>query len=131
MSESFANQEGAPDGETPSVQQAANDLREAAGEKARQIAENAEERAQLLKESAAEKAQQFREYAGEKAGQIADPAGDRATQFKDVAGEQWEETRVKAREVHADFEEYIRQHPTKSVLIAAGTGFLLGLIVRR
>ena len=130
MSESFANPEGQAD-DVPSVQQAANDLREAAGEKARQIAQSAEERAQLLKESAAEKAQEFREYAGEKATQIADVAGEKASQFKDVAGEQWEETRVKAREVHADFEEYFRQHPTKSVLVAAGVGFLVGLIVRR
>ena len=69
--------------------------------------------------------------AGEKASQLADAAGEKAAQFREVAGEQWEETRVKAREVHADFEDYIRQHPTKSVLVAAGVGFLLGLIVRR
>ena len=130
MSENFANPEDEVE-DVPSVQQAASDLREAAGEKARTIAQSAEERAQLLKESAAQKAQQFREYAGEKATQVKEVAGEKAQQFKDVAGEQWEETRVKAREVHADFEEYIRQHPTKSVLIAAGVGFLLGLIVRR
>ena len=100
-------------------------------EKTRQIAQSAEERAQLLKESAAQKAQDFREYAGERASQIADSAGEKAAQFKDAAGEHWEETRVKAREVHADLEEYIRQHPTKSVMVAAGVGFLLGLIVRR
>ena len=114
--------------ESPSIQQAANDLREAAGENPSQ---GSEERAQQLKESAAQKAQQFRDYAGDKASQIADAAGERAAQFKGVAGEQWEETRIKAREVHADFEEYIRQHPTQSVLVAAGVGFLLGLIVRR
>ncbi|HJM64123.1 MAG: hypothetical protein CMN05_03395 [Roseibacillus sp.] len=130
MSEPIANQEE-QSGTPPSTQQAANDLREAAGEKTRQIAQSAEERAQLLKESAAQKAQHFREYAGEKASQIADVAGEKAAQFKDAAGEHWEETRVKAREVHADLEDYIRQHPTKSVLVAAGVGFLLGLIVRR
>ncbi|MBJ06216.1 MAG: hypothetical protein CMO40_03730 [Verrucomicrobiaceae bacterium] len=127
MSETMTNKEEHPE-ETPSVQQAANDLREAAGEKP---APSPEERPQLLKESAAQKAQQFRDYAGEKASQIADAAGEKAAQFKGVAGEQWEETRIKAREVHADFEEYIRQHPTQSVLVAAGVGFLLGLIVRR
>ena len=127
MSDPFVNQEEQSE-ESPSAQQAANDLREAAGEKAGQ---DVGEHTQLLKESAAQKAQQFRDYAGEKASRIADAAGEKAAQIKDVAGEQWEETRIKAREVHADFETYIRQHPTQSVLVAAGVGFLLGLIVRR
>ena len=152
MSESVTRPEDDSD-ESPSIQQAANDLREAAGQRAREVAASAEERAQQLKEAAARKAQQFREYAGdkastikdaatekashlkdaatEKAAQFKDVAGEKAAQFKEVAGEQWQETRVKARAVHADTEDYIRQHPTKAVLIAAGAGFLLGLIVRR
>jgi ElaB/YqjD/DUF883 family membrane-anchored ribosome-binding protein len=69
--------------------------------------------------------------AEDKASELKDVVGDRAQQFKEVAGEQWEETRDKAREVHADFEEYIRMYPSKSVLIAAGVGLLVGLIVRR
>ena len=130
MSEQLARPEGETE-DAPSVQQAADDLREAAGEETHQIVQSAEERAQLLKESAAEKAQQFRDYAGEKTSQIKDVAEEKASAIKDVAGEQWEETRDKAREVHADFEEYIRMYPSKSVLIAAGVGLLVGLIVRR
>jgi ElaB/YqjD/DUF883 family membrane-anchored ribosome-binding protein len=49
----------------------------------------------------------------------------------EVAEGGWEETRVKAREAHADLESYIRANPTKSILIAAGIGFLVGLVVRR
>ena len=130
MSDSIPNQDEQP-GEMPSTQQAADDLREAAGVKTRQTAQSAEERAQLLKESAAEKAQQFRDFAEKKASKFADAAGEKASQFKDVAGEHWEGTRVKAREVHTDLEEYIRENPSKAVLVAAGVGFLLGLIVRR
>ena len=115
----------------PSTEQAANDLRQAAGIKSRDIAQSAEERAQLLKDSAAQKAQKLRDFAGEKAAQFADVAGEKASQFKDVAGEHWGETRVKAREIQADLEEYVRQHPSKSLLVAAGVGFLVGLIVRR
>lgn len=123
MSEPYANPETDPD---PSVQRAADDLRDAAGQEARAISEDAEERAQQIKESAAQRAQQFRDYA-EPAPHGPPPSAedDRASQF------QWEETRVKAREFHADLEEYIRMHPTQSVLMAAGAGFLLGLIVRR
>ena len=115
----------------PSTEQAANDLRQAAGIKSREIAQSAEERAQLLKDSAAQKAQKLRDFAGEKAAQFADVAGEKASQFKDVAGEHWGETRVKAREIQSDLEAYVRQHPSKSLLVAAGVGFLVGLIVRR
>ena len=54
-----------------------------------------------------------------------------AQKLKSAAEEQWQETRVKAREYHTSAEDYIREHPTKSILIAAGVGFLFGLIVRR
>ncbi len=93
----------------PSVGQAANDLRTAAGEKAREFVHNAEEKANSLKLAAVDKAQQLKEN----------------------AAEQWEETRVKAKELHLTAEDYIRENPTKCVLSALGVGFLVGLIVRR
>ncbi|MDA0768129.1 MAG: hypothetical protein O3A92_15070, partial [Verrucomicrobia bacterium] len=128
--------------QAPSIQQAADDLRQAAGQKAREVANSAEERAHQLKEAAAQKAQQFREVATEKANdfkeaasekaqRIRSVAGEKAQQIREVAGEQWQETRVKARAVHTNTEDYIREHPTKAILIAAGVGFLFGLIVRR
>ncbi|MBK1831442.1 DUF883 family protein [Verrucomicrobiaceae bacterium R5-34] len=131
-----------PFSETPPSHGAANDLRAAAGDKAKQIAHEAGDKAkhlaneasvkaQQLKQTAVDKAQQFREYAGTKATGIKDTAGAKAQQFKQVAGEQVQHGRVKARAVHADTEEYIRQNPTKSVLTALGVGFVLGIIVRR
>lgn len=122
MSEPYANPETDSD---PSVQRAADDLRDAASQEARSASDTAEERAQQIKESAAQRAQQFRDYAEPVPQGVPTSEEDRASQF------QWEETRVKAREFHADLEEYIRMHPTQSVLFAAGAGFLLGLIVRR
>ncbi|NNC89660.1 MAG: DUF883 family protein [Akkermansiaceae bacterium] len=130
MSTKVANTEGTPE-DTPSIQKAANDLRAAATHRAQEVAHTAEERARQLKESAVEKTQQFRDAAGERAQHLKEVAGEKAQHLKEVAGEQWEGTRVKAREVHSDAEDYIRQHPTKAVLIAAGAGLLLGLIVRR
>lgn len=106
--------------QTPSVSQAANDLRAAAGEKAREFVHNAEEKAVALKGRAVESALHFRETATE-----------RANQFKSAATEQWQDTRVKAKELHLTAEDYIRQNPTKCVLSALGAGFLIGLIVRR
>lgn len=101
---------------TSKIAQAANDLRVAAGEKARAIANSA----QHLRETAADKAHALRETAAEK-----------AQHLRECATEQWQEGRVRAKELHGTAEDYVRQNPTKSVLIALGTGFLVGLIVRR
>lgn len=128
--------------QTPSVAQAANDLRAAAGEKARELVHTAEEKAAALKDRAVETAQHFRETATERATQFKAAATEKATAFKSAAAdkahhlketatEQWQDTRVKAKELHVTAEDYIRQNPTKSVLGALGAGFLIGLIVRR
>lgn len=128
--------------QSPSVAQAANDLRAAAGEAARDFAHNAGEKAAHLKDRAVESAQHFRESAYEKASQFKAAASEKATAFKSAAAdkaahfkesatEQWEDTRVKAKELHVTAEDYIRQNPTKCVLGALGVGFLIGLIARR
>ena len=128
--------------QTPSITQAANDLRVAAGEKALELVHTAEEKAALLKERAVESAQHLRENATERASQFKNTAAEKATalksaatdkahHLKETASEQWQDTRVKAKELHITAEDYIRQNPTKCVLSALGAGFLIGLIVRR
>lgn len=128
--------------QTPSVAQAANDLRTAAGEKARELAHVAEEKAASLKEKAVETAQQIRETATERATHFKAAATEKATafkaaatdkahHFKETATEQWDDTRVRAKELHVTAEDYIRQNPTKCVLGALGVGFLIGLVTRR
>lgn len=116
---------------TPSIAQAANDLRTAAGEKAREFAHSAEEKASGLKERAVESAQHFRDSAAERAAALKAAAAEKAQLFRESANEQWQDTRVKAKELHVTAEDYIRQNPTKCVLSALGLGFLIGLIVRR
>lgn len=128
--------------QTPSIAQAASELRAAAGEKAREFVHLADEKASSLKDRAVESAQHFRETAAERATQFKAAASEKATAFKaaatdkasqlkDTANEQWQDTRVKAKELHVTAEDYIRQNPTKCVLSALGAGFLIGLIVRR
>ena len=77
------------------------------------------------------KAAQFRDYAGEKASSLRGGAGETAQQLTAAANEQWQDTREKALELHDSLEDYVRKNPTKSILTAAGVGFLVGLIVRR
>ena len=117
--------------QTPSVSQAANDLRAAAGEKAREFVQTAESKAGGIKERATESAQAFRSTATEKASALKAAATERSQHLKESATEQWQDTRVKAREIHVTSEDYIRQNPTKCVVSALGIGFLIGLIVRR
>jgi ElaB/YqjD/DUF883 family membrane-anchored ribosome-binding protein len=117
--------------QSPSISQAANDLRVAAGEKAREIVHTAESKASILKDRAVESAQQFRDTATEKAAALKSAAAERAQHLKESATEQWQDTRVKAKELHVTAEDYIRQNPTKCVISALGIGFLVGLIVRR
>ena len=117
--------------QTPSVAQAANDLRAAAGEKAREFVQTAEVQASALKEKAVETAQHLRETATERANQFKASATEKAQHLKESANEQWHDTRVKAKEMHVTAEDYIRENPTKCVLSALGVGFLIGLIVRR
>ena len=120
-----------PEGEAPSVKQAADDLRAAAGEKAREIAQTTTEQARAIKERAAERARQIAGVASEKAGEWKTVAGEKAEEWKSAAGERWHDTRDKAHDIHVSAEDYIREHPTKCVLGALGIGFVIGLIVRR
>lgn len=116
---------------SPSIAQAANDLRAAAGEKARELVHTAESKATALKDRAVESAQHFRDSATEKAIALKSVATEKAHHIKETATEQWQDTRVKAKEFQVTAEDYIRQNPTKCVVSALGLGFLIGLIVRR
>lgn len=115
----------------PSAKSAADDLRAAADGNAERGISSTEKKARDLKEAAAQKAAQFRDYAGEKASSLRDEAGETAQQLTAAATEQWKDTREKALELHDSLEDYVRKNPTKSILTAAGIGFLVGLIVRR
>jgi ElaB/YqjD/DUF883 family membrane-anchored ribosome-binding protein len=137
MEETFTDTNFMADGPVSDAfksQSAASDLRSAAADpsnKAKQIAQEAGAKAQHFKQAATEKAQQFREFAGTKANDLKETAGVKAQQLKQAASEQVEHGRVKAKEAHADAEEYVRNHPTKSVLTALGVGIVIGLVIRR
>ncbi|HEX5789642.1 MAG TPA: hypothetical protein VFY13_00750 [Luteolibacter sp.] len=105
---------------TPTISQAAHDLRVATSAKAKELIHNAEVKANEFRQTAATKANEFRSTATRQ-----------VSHLKEVAGEQWDTTRAKAKEIHGTAEDYIREHPTRCVLAALGIGFLAGLIMRR
>ena len=123
--------------DVPSPSAAVSDLRDAAGDFTKtlenqgvKLKDRALETAQAFKTSAIEQAAQLKATATEKASQYKAVATDTACQARDTAQQQWQETRVKAQEIHVTAEDYVRQNPTKAVLGALGIGFLIGLIAR-
>lgn len=113
-------------GNAPSVSDAASDLRAAAGD----FASTTGAQAAKLKDRAVDAAQALKSNATEKADHYKAVATEKAQKAKETAQHQWDETRVKAKEIHVTAEDYIRQNPTKAVLGALGVGFLIGLIAR-
>ncbi|MCU0782011.1 MAG: hypothetical protein MUF04_13045 [Akkermansiaceae bacterium] len=126
----------------PSVSQAANDLRAAAGEKAKELAQSISTQAASIRDRAVESAQHFRDVASEKASALRKAATDKAEtfraaaseqahRFQESASEQWATTCERGKDLHITAEDYIRQNPTKCVLGALGLGVLIGLMIRR
>jgi ElaB/YqjD/DUF883 family membrane-anchored ribosome-binding protein len=63
--------------------------------------------------------------------QVRDAAKEKYEGIKDRASDYYEQGRVKAQEWEGALEDYIRANPLQSVLIAAGTGLLLGALLSR
>lgn len=80
-----------------------------------------------LRETAAEVKENLRDIGT----QVRDQATEQYEKMRDQAGEYYEEGRRKAMEMEQTLEEYVREKPVQSLLIAAGVGMLLGMIWRR
>lgn len=57
--------------------------------------------------------------------------GAMAEEYRAKAGQVWGDARNRARTIHEDSEQYVRENPTKAILAALGIGLVLGLIFRR
>jgi ElaB/YqjD/DUF883 family membrane-anchored ribosome-binding protein len=60
---------------------------------------------------------------------------EKAEDIKDTVGEYYERGIDKAREIEAGLENYVRDNPMRSILIAAGislgAGLLIGALIKR
>jgi len=63
--------------------------------------------------------------------EMRDAAAEAAREFRERAGGIAGEWKEKAQNVQKEIEDYVRAHPTKSILGALGVGFVIGLIFRR
>lgn len=87
-------------------------------------ADQLREQAAQLSEAAKEKMQQV----GQQARQLAEENFD---QFRDSASEYFEQGKHRAMDMERDLEAKIREQPVKSLLVAAGCGLLLGVLLAR
>jgi ElaB/YqjD/DUF883 family membrane-anchored ribosome-binding protein len=78
------------------------------------------EKVHAVKDAAADLAGEFKRY-----------ASHRASEAKDVAGEWVDTAKAKAVDYNEMVIDYVQRNPYKAVAIAAGIGFLAGLILKR
>ncbi len=86
---------------------------------------------QNIRELAASRFEQARAFATAKVNQIRKTATEQANHLCELATHQSEVICDKAKELHKAGEDYVKEKPTQSVLIAVGVGFLLGLLLHR
>jgi ElaB/YqjD/DUF883 family membrane-anchored ribosome-binding protein len=61
----------------------------------------------------------------------AEIARERASATGDQLREGYQQVESRARVVSSDVNDFVQENPGRSVLLAAGIGFLVGLLVRR
>jgi ElaB/YqjD/DUF883 family membrane-anchored ribosome-binding protein len=81
--------------------------------------------------SPAEIGAQVRDKAQEAGAQVRDKAQEMVRQGKEIASDYYQQERQQMEAVENTLEDGIRAKPLQSVLIAAGIGMLLGLVLKK
>lgn len=99
-----------------SAMKAAEELRNAATQKAHELRQTAEGHAQNLKSAAEAKAHEVRE---------------RADELRQYADQALHDAKAKYADLRGEAESFAREKPMQALLTAFGAGLVLGLILRR
>ena len=83
------------------------------------------------KAAASAKADDLRGQANAKMDDLRGQASAKAEELRGQAEAAFEEAKVRARTYQEDGEAYVRENPTRAVLIAIGAGFVLGSLLKR
>ena len=93
--------------------------------------DNLKDAASDLKEAAKAKVEDFRQATGQKADEFKESAQGKAQELRGVAESAWSDASSQAKSWQAEGEAFVRDNPSKAVLIALGAGVLLGLMLRK
>ena len=83
--------------------------------------------AQQLRETASQVGENIREMGS----QVRNVASEKYNDLRDQASQYYEEGRQRAIEWEQGLEQYVQDKPIQSLLMAAGVGFLLGILWKR
>ena len=93
--------------------------------------EDVDRQVQIIREDITALSKLLREIGEEKVGKKRDVALAEAEELLEKSRTAIDEGLLKASEAKTSIEDYIREQPTQSALIALGVGFLVGMISRR
>ena len=128
--------------EAVSDERPSKDALERAREKFTEVAEKARQGGSQVREVAKEKAARVGEVAKEKAARAGEVAKEKAARAGEVAKEKYgvavdnlkqgyDKVHKDLSKLSEDVNEYVRDNPGRSILIAAGIGFVVGTLLRR
>ncbi|MDH3404730.1 MAG: hypothetical protein OEP45_14005, partial [Acidobacteriota bacterium] len=100
-------------------------------EKAARVGEVAKEKAARAGEVAKEKAARAGEVAKEKAARAGEVAKEKYGVAVDNLKQGYDKVHKDLSKLSEDVNEYVRDNPGRSILIAAGIGFVVGTLLRR
>jgi len=84
-----------------------------------------------LKEAASAKVEDFRQAAGQKATELREAVQNKSQELRGAAESAWSDASSQAKSWQAEGEAFVRDNPSKAVLIALGVGLLFGLLLRK
>jgi ElaB/YqjD/DUF883 family membrane-anchored ribosome-binding protein len=93
--------------------------------------DNLKDAAGDLKEAATTKVEDFRQAAGQKADELGEAAQRKAQELRGTAESAWSDASSQVKSWQAEGEAFVRDNPSKAVLIALGVGLLLGSLLRK
>jgi ElaB/YqjD/DUF883 family membrane-anchored ribosome-binding protein len=100
-------------------------------ETGRRGSDDLERQFQIIRDDITTLTRLLREIGEAKAGETRDSAMAEATELLERSRAALDEGRMKARQATATVEDYIKEKPVQSALMALGVGFLIGLVTRR
>ena len=116
---------------TEQVKADAEDLRQDLREIGSHLKGAAGEKFEQLKGQARERYEQYRGQATGRARDYADQAKGRANEYKEYAGEQYDRYAERGQQTVEKVEQYVREKPVQSLLLAAGVGLVVGVLFKR